>query len=502
MADALLSGDLMAASTGLLPMIDINPIDWLGDAASAAVADAWKAAMIGLWSAGLWLLTLAFEVIDAFTTPDLTAQGPMGAVLPTTLWIGASVAGVMVFVQLTVAMVRRDGRSLGRVLLGVAQFGLVWVAYLGVAGALVAAAAGLSRGILQAMLDVDSLSAFDPTGSWPREVVDTTVATVLGLSSLLLLIPASFFYLVIMFVREAALIILAATAPISAGGLVSDSTRTWFWKSLRWFISCLLIAPTAALVLGIGVKLSEGVVAGTGDSTAQAAGMAVIGAVMVAIGAICPLVLFRLLAFVEPGTASGAALRQSWSDAGGLSGVLSGGGGQSIGSGAAAHSGGDGRSGGEAAAEAQSSSRLASMLGSTGAAVGAGVGAATSLAYRAVAVGSDVLGSAGVGHPGYGMPPSEQRGSRRTSGSGSSSGAGRQPEGGMGDGGDPGSPGPGGGGSTGPGPDAGGPPPGPPPAPRPPRGGPPAGDGAVPGGGSGGAGAAAKGAETAAAVAL
>ena len=345
------------------------------------------------------------------------------------------------------------------------------------------------------MLDVDSLSAFDPTGSWPREVVDTTVATVLGLSSLLLLIPASFFYLVIMFVREAALIILAATAPISAGGLVSDSTRTWFWKSLRWFISCLLIAPTAALVLGIGVKLSEGVVAGTGDSTAQAAGMAVVGAVMVAIGAICPLVLFRLLAFVEPGTASGAALRQSWSDAGGLSGVLSGGGGQSIGSGAAAHSGGDGRSGGEAAAEAQSSSRLASMLGSTGTAVSAGVGAATPLAYRAVAVGSDVLGAAGVGHPGYGMPLGEQRGNRRTSGSGSSNGAGRPSEGGPSDGGDLGSPGPEGGGSTGPAPDGGDPPPGPPPAPRPPRGGPPTGDGPVPGG-------AAKGAETAATVAL
>jgi type IV secretion system protein TrbL len=507
MADALLTGDLMAANAGLLlPMIDLNPISWLGDAASAAVADAWKAAMIGLWSAGLWLLTLAFEVIDAFTTPDLTAQGPMGAVLPTTLWIGASVAGVMVFVQLTVALIRRDGRSLGRVLLGVAQFGLVWVGYLGMAGALVAAAAGLSRGILQAMLGVDSLSAFDPTGSWPREVVDTTVATVLGLSSLLLLIPASFFYLMIMFVREAALIILAATAPISAGGLISDSTRSWFWKSLRWFISCLLIAPTAALVLGIGVQLSAGVVAGNGDSTAQAAGMAVIGAIMVAIGAVCPLVLFRLLAFVEPGTASGAALRQSWTDAGGLSGVLSGSGGQSIGSGAAAHSGGDGRSGGEAAAEAQSSSRLASMLGPVGAAVGAG----TSLAYRAVAVGSDVLGSAGVGHPGYGMPPSEQRSSRRTSASGSSSRAGRQSQGGTDDGGDPGSPGPEGSGPTGLGPDGGGPPsgppPGPPPAPRPPRGGlptgPPAGEGAAPGSGSGGAGGAVKGAETAATVAL
>ena len=415
--------------------------------------------MIGLWSAGLWLLTLAFKIIDAFTTPDLSAQGPMGAVLPTTLWIGASVAGTMIFVQLTVALIRRDGQSLGRVLLGVGQFGLVWVGYLGVAGALVAAAAGLSRGILQAMLNVDSLSAFDPSSSWPREVVDTTVATVLGLSSLLLLIPASFFYLVIMFVREAALIILAATTPISAGGLVSDSTRTWFWKSLRWFISCLLISPTAALVLGIGVKLSAGVVAGNGDSTAQAAGMAVVGAVMIAIGALCPLVLFRLLAFVEPGTASGAALRQSWSDAGGLSGVLSGGGRQSVGSGAAAHSGGDGRSGGEAAAEAQSAGRLAAMLGPVGAAVGAGTGVAASLAHRAVSIGTEVLGAAGVGHPGYGLPLTDTGGSR------SASGRDRRPGGGSGDGGSAG----------GPEPDWGGTPPTPPPGPPPSDGGLPTG---------------------------
>src|SRR4051812_22554520 len=393
-----------APDGGTLPCLPTDMFCLAGEGAAAVVSDVWTSAMVALWGAGLWLLTLAFKIIDAFTTPDLSAQGPMGAVLPTTLWIGATVAGTMIFVQLTVALIRRDGQSLGRVLLGVGQFGLVWVGYLGVAGALVAAAAGLARGVLQAMLDVDSLSAFDPSNSWPREVVDTTVATVLGLSSLLLLIPASFFYLVIMFVREAALLILAATTPISAGGLVSDSTRTWFWKSLRWFISCLLISPTAALVLGIGVQISAGVVAGNGDSTAQAAGMAVVDAVMIAIGSLCPLVLFRLLAFVEPGTASGSALRQSWTDAGGLSGVLSGGGKQSVGSGAAAHSGGDGRSGGEAAAEAQSAGRLAAMLGPVGAAVGTGTGVAASLAHRAVSIGTDVSGRPASATPATACP--------------------------------------------------------------------------------------------------
>ena len=45
MADVLLAGDTAAVSTSVLA-IDLNPISWLGDAASAAVAGVWKAAMI------------------------------------------------------------------------------------------------------------------------------------------------------------------------------------------------------------------------------------------------------------------------------------------------------------------------------------------------------------------------------------------------------------------------------------------------------------------------
>jgi hypothetical protein len=56
----------------------------------------------------------------------------------------------------------------------------------------------------------------------------------------------------------------SATLPAPVRGL--RRTRMWFWKSLRWFSSCLLIAPTAALVLGIGVKLSKGVSVGDLES--------------------------------------------------------------------------------------------------------------------------------------------------------------------------------------------------------------------------------------------
>jgi hypothetical protein len=468
--------------------IDVNPMHWLGSAAGKVAGDAWKSAMTGLWSAALWVLKLAFRIIDAFTTPDLSADGPMGSIAPTTLWIGATVAVIMMFVQLTLALVRRDGQSLGRVLHGIAQFGLVWLGYLGVGAGLVAAASGLEHGILQSMLHVDGLSGIDLSQAWPNKIDDITLATVLGVLSLLIVIPAAFFYVLIMFVREAALIILVATAPIAAGGLTSDTGKVWFWKTLRWFFACLLIAPCTALLLGVGVKLSNGVIsqpASQDQVTAQHTGMAVVGCIVIAVGACCPLVLFRLLSFVDPGTASGAALRQSWADAGGVAGITGGSRG-ATGSSAATRSASDGRSAGESTAESQTQSRLAGALST----FGTGMQVAMSVAQRAADAGSDTLGQAGVGSPGYSMTPTDERVYNRGGGSGGASGGppptGEAP-----------------GGSDGGGAPATAPMPPEPPTPPPPtpesRGGGPTGPG--PGGPSGAGGAGAGGAE-AAAVAL
>ena len=378
---------------------ELTPLDWAAGAAVGAAADVWRNIMVGIWSAGLWLLHLAFTVIDRFTVPDVTANGPLAGALPTTLWLGLFVATLMMGVQLIVALVRRDAASIGRVLLGIGQFGLVWLSWLTIAGVLIVAAGALTSGILSSMLNVGSWAEYSVGESWPRSVNDSVAATILGLAALVLLIPASFAYLLVMLVREAALVILVATAPIAAAGLLSDGTKVWFWKSLRWFVACLLIAPAAALILGVGVQLSNGVVQGAGTDTVAAVGSAVVGCVLVLIGAICPMTLFKLLAFVEPGTGSGAALRQSMSDAGGVSGLLSGGmsGSGSSGSSAATQSDGGGRSQGEAAAETQTTSRMAGMLGP----IGAGIGAGMKVATKAADLASDVLGSGGVGDPGY-----------------------------------------------------------------------------------------------------
>ena len=388
---------------------DLNPLDWLGGAVASGVGDVWKVAMVAIWSTGLWVLKLAFVIIDAFTTPDLSAGGPLSAILPITMAIAAGLVLLLFFAQLTAALVRGNSGALVTVLIGTAQFAAVWGSYLAMAGVLLVAASGLTHTLLSSLLHINSWSAYTEQASgWPRNVDDTTEATVLGFTSLFLIIPAAFGYLLIMLVREAALIVLVATAPISAAGLVNDATKSWFWKSLRWYFSSLLIAPFAALVLGIGVKITQGVISGAGDQTIHSVGMAVVGAVLIAIGATSPMVLFRLLAFVEPGTASGAAMRQAWSDAGGLAGVAGKGADGGTSAATAAAASGGGQSQGESASESKTQSRMASMLGGFGEAMQAG----TRMASKAADIGSDVLNAAGVGHPGYGMSYADEASNR------------------------------------------------------------------------------------------
>src|SRR3954471_596428 len=85
--------------SGDLPCLPTDMFCLAGQGAGAVVTSVWISAMLALWNAGLWLLGLAFSVIDALTTPDLSADGPLAGVYPLTFAIGAAIAGVMAMVQ-------------------------------------------------------------------------------------------------------------------------------------------------------------------------------------------------------------------------------------------------------------------------------------------------------------------------------------------------------------------------------------------------------------------
>jgi type IV secretion system protein TrbL len=240
---------------------DVNPVKVLANLVAVGATSVWQDIMTNIWSAGLWLTGFVFQLVDAFTAPDLSGSGLMSKIYPFTFGIGAGLAVILALVQVGFAAWQRDGKGLGRLMVGVFQFMLVWGGMLGIGAALNVATAGLTQGMLQVSFGAPSFAKANLLRQWDiRQGVDAVTATVLGICGVFLVF-ASIGYLLVMLVRAAALMILMATSPISAAGLLSESTGAWFWKSLRWFLAALMIGPLAALVLAIG-KLLVGQPAG------------------------------------------------------------------------------------------------------------------------------------------------------------------------------------------------------------------------------------------------
>ena len=418
------------------PLVDLSPFDWAGDAVKQSLADTFTSMMMALWSAGLWLIEMVFGVIDRFVTPDLTDPG-LSRLYGTTLWVSFVIALLLGLVQIGLAAIRQDGRTLGALVVGVAQYGAVVTIWVTVCGVLVLGCAGLTKGLLHEMLGIDGFAGYAASAGLPDQVTGTVQAAVLGLCAMLLLVPAAFGYLLITLVREAALLILTATMPMAAAGALGEGTRAWLWKSIRWFVAACLTAPLLALVVGLGVQISRaafpdapkfdgahaaGATTGAGaqgstqlasqvaqqhvGDSASNVGVAVVGCVILLVACFCPMALFRLLAFVDPGTSSGASFRSTMAANGGISGLLSGKrGNQDSGSGAAAQTGADGRSSSEDSADAETSSRFGSKLthafGAAGRTVGGAMDKAGAVAASGASMTVDVMGQAGVGHQGY-----------------------------------------------------------------------------------------------------
>ena len=394
----------------------LNPFAALASTAGKIIADAWTAAMLGLWNAGLWLLRLALTFLDFLLTPDLSEDGPGAWLYRVMFWIAAALLVIMLLVQLGVAVAKRDGRSLARVAIGLGPFLVVWGGWIAYGITIVTACGGLTRALMQGLLNVTTWTAWQPWEPFtPADLTDGTVATVLGLMGLLLWIAAIGHFLV-MLVRSAALMVLMATTPIAAAGLVSEAGRSWFWKSLRWFHAAALAPVLMVLVLGVGVQYTTGVANGL-TGVQGAIGTAVPGVLLICVATISPLALFKLLAFVDPATTSGASLRASMAAVGGLQGLLTGGGGSSAG-GRAAATDDQGRSSGEDSAGDATTGRFnnavaggISKLGPVGQAAATGLGLIAGLGAAGASLGADVTNQLGVGHNTY--PPDFTRAGRR-----------------------------------------------------------------------------------------
>ncbi|MGO0577731.1 hypothetical protein [Ornithinimicrobium panacihumi] len=393
-----------------------NPFEYLaGKAVGELAADVWTSIMLGIWAAGLWFLRTVLGFVDAILTPDITAAGPAGQVYRTTFWLALALVLILAMAQLGLAAWRRDGADLAQAGIGVAQFVVIFAGWIGYCVMILAAAQGLTRSLMRAMFGVELFAHWEPSEVFiiaTEDVTDTLLATVLGFMGMFLWLAAIGFLLV-MLTRAGALLVLVATGPIAAAGLASGFSRSWFWKSFRWFHAAAFTPVLVALVLGLGISLTTGIVEGEADGLAKTIGTAIPGVFLICIAAFSPLALFKLLAFVDPGTSSGAAMRAGYEAQGGLRGLA----GRAVGTSNAASSvDSHGRSSSEVSQEgqanqraAQATSSLASKGGSAigpvaggiGAAVGVGVGLMVSAGTRGAAIGADLSNQMGVGHNTY-----------------------------------------------------------------------------------------------------
>ena len=407
-----LFGGLLDLGPNIPGLSDIgNPFATLGDIIAKTAADAWTAAMMAIWSAGLYVLRIVLSFSELFLTPDLSPGGPGRDVFAYALWLALALVVLMTMIQLGAAAFKREGKGVARALIGSGQFVVVCACWFLYCATVISACAALTKALMKALLSVNTWPDWDPLGGiGVQSVTDGVVATVLGLLGLVLWI-AAIGHILVYLARAAALLVLTATGPLAAAGLVADAGRSWFWKSLRWFHAAAFTPVLMVLVLGIGVQMSDGVAAHLADDTAKSIGTALPAVMLIFISVVAPLALFKLLAFVDPGTPSGASFRQGMALQGGLQGLLSGGGGGGGGGGSTAASSADanGRSAGEQGAEDSTSSRFSGAsqgmlgkLGGVGQGLAAGLGLLQSAGAKGTSLVSDEANQSGVGHHTYG----------------------------------------------------------------------------------------------------
>lgn len=288
--------------------------DMFADLASAGgkiFVDAWTSICLTVWNAGLWLMRVILGLGDWFLTPNLAPDGNSSllSVYGISLWLALGLAIVLLIVQLISTALRRDAASLGAVVTGSVKFLLVcslWYVY---GAALITAVAGLNTALRRSLLGTADISQWEPESlNLSEATVSGSTATVLLLMGLLLWLGA-LAHLVVMLGRAVSLIVISATAPLAAAGLMYKPFEAWFWKAFRWFHAAAFAPLLMTLMLGAGVQLASGVALGLEDSAQEAIALALPSVVMILVAALSPVALFRMLAFVDPGTSSGASFR-------------------------------------------------------------------------------------------------------------------------------------------------------------------------------------------------
>ncbi|GHJ45919.1 hypothetical protein Cs7R123_32610 [Catellatospora sp. TT07R-123] len=242
------------------------PGDIIDDVIGGAALNAWESVCKSFADAAVSLMKGFAGAFAAFPKIDLMAlEGPYGIAK----WVGIALIALLLLVQVVRTAVTHDGSALATGVVGVGKAALAFAFTLWIAQAGLEAADEITEGIISRSFgDSDGLKErltllFQWGGPNPNQtlVVSGSLMLILSLVGIVLTLALWFE----MLLRQGAILVLLATAPIAAAGLVSESTRSWWSKMCAATIQLIVLKPVIALVFAIGFGVLSPP-AGTGPS--------------------------------------------------------------------------------------------------------------------------------------------------------------------------------------------------------------------------------------------
>ena len=395
---------LICYGLGLLAHPSTATAGPVGGAVGGLVANGVASSVAGLaagfaQSAAAMLHQLAAVFVSS-STISLSGAG-VDTLLAVTTPVAAVVATLLVIGSAASTAWRQDGTALATALLGLVRAGLVLVMLVAVVQVALRASDEVSAWIVSRCFGSDQALADRLGGA--LDAVDTINPV------LVLLVSAVAIALVMvlwaeMLLRHVAVVLLVATAPVAAAGLVCSATATWWPKARSGLIQLIVLKPVVVVCLAVGF-----------DEFGGAHNLEAVMAALVTLAAavLAWPILARFMTFTTAGAGSGLA----GALAGGMGGLgLSRLGAGWTGAGAQAGAGAKPGPGFAVAAERENDSALAQLRHAPveGAAVMAGAGLAAARAgaalARGVGTGLDAMAVHGDLGGGSGSRPAQARG--------------------------------------------------------------------------------------------
>jgi len=286
-----------------------DPFSALGNVLGGGVKDlaggGFNALSQWLWGAGLEILKAGVGLADKFGSVNLDVHsGPMAAVWSVTLPIGLAIAGCIFYFSLATVPFQGRGGVL-RSVRGIGQFGVALAGSIGAFASLLALSDAftsfiLSKGLSSANFD----EAFTHTG-FSDATANAVKGGALALMSLFGVIPIGLGFAFENVMRAATIYLLAAVIPITAAGLLSGNTASWYWKTAHWMMAAIAMKPVMALALALGVGIAGG---------GQGLVALIVGLAVLFVALFAPLALFRLFAFASEKATDG--FKSGWGEGG------------------------------------------------------------------------------------------------------------------------------------------------------------------------------------------